>query len=59
MSNSVLDGRTAAVSSGGTIIKFYTSAARVEESGMPADVFATSLGTTGGGNHFCEEGGNR
>lgn len=28
--------------------------ARLEEIGLPADLFATALGTIGGGNHFCE-----
>ena len=27
---------------------------RLEEIGLPPDLFATSLGTIGGGNHFCE-----
>ena len=27
---------------------------RLEEVGLPPDLFATSLGTVGGGNHFCE-----
>jgi len=27
---------------------------RLEETGLPTDLFATSLGTVGGGNHFCE-----
>ncbi len=27
---------------------------RLEESELPADLFAASLGTIGGGNHFCE-----
>lgn len=27
---------------------------RLEEAGLPTDLFATSLGTVGGGNHFCE-----
>ncbi|WP_306116989.1 MULTISPECIES: RNA ligase RtcB family protein [unclassified Roseovarius] len=27
---------------------------RLEEIGLPTDLFATSLGTVGGGNHFCE-----
>lgn len=27
---------------------------RLEEHGLPTDLFATSLGTVGGGNHFCE-----
>ena len=27
---------------------------RLEEIGLPTDLFATSLGTIGGGNHFCE-----
>ncbi|WP_299284912.1 RNA ligase RtcB family protein [uncultured Tateyamaria sp.] len=26
----------------------------IEQSGLPVDLFATSLGTIGGGNHFCE-----
>lgn len=26
----------------------------LEEAGLPVDLFATSLGTIGGGNHFCE-----
>lgn len=29
-------------------------AARLEEAGLPADLFAGALGTIGGGNHFCE-----
>jgi release factor H-coupled RctB family protein len=28
--------------------------ARLDEIGLPADLFASALGTTGGGNHFCE-----
>lgn len=28
--------------------------ARLEENGLPPGLFATSLGTVGGGNHFCE-----
>lgn len=28
--------------------------ARLEEAGLPAGLFETSLGTIGGGNHFCE-----
>jgi release factor H-coupled RctB family protein len=31
---------------------FYSG--HVENLGLPADLFATSLGTIGGGNHFCE-----
>ncbi|WP_299800738.1 RNA ligase RtcB family protein [uncultured Ruegeria sp.] len=27
---------------------------RLEDAGLPTDLFATSLGTVGGGNHFCE-----
>ena len=27
---------------------------RLEDSGLPTDLFANSLGTIGGGNHFCE-----
>jgi len=27
---------------------------RLEDSGLPADLFAASLGIIGGGNHFCE-----
>ena len=27
---------------------------RLEANGLPTDLFATSLGTIGGGNHFCE-----
>ncbi len=27
---------------------------RLEEIGLPTDLFATSLGTVGGGNHFCD-----
>lgn len=27
---------------------------RLEDTGLPTDLFATSLGTVGGGNHFCE-----
>lgn len=27
---------------------------RLDARGLPADLFATSLGTIGGGNHFCE-----
>ncbi len=27
---------------------------RLEDVGLPPDLFATSLGTIGGGNHFCE-----
>ncbi len=27
---------------------------RLEDAGLPTDLFAASLGTVGGGNHFCE-----
>ncbi len=27
---------------------------RLEDAGLPTDLFVTSLGTAGGGNHFCE-----
>ena len=27
---------------------------RLEEAGLPGELFATALGTIGGGNHFCE-----